>query len=727
MKGILAVLTALMLSACISVGGIASEPPMQNLTMINTTNDSVKFVVFSDLHIGLNETNNTYKMFHYNEKVVSDMVNEVNGMKDVSFVLIVGDLTKDSEPKNHKRVLDILSKLNKPYYITPGNHDVMKKGMPAENWGAAELVKNYPLPWRKGSLSYSVDVAPGVHLVSLDSASDKSHFANWGGATSFEDLKWMDEDLAKNKDKTTILMTHHALNHHEGANDPLYYNDNSSQIKQVLSKYDANLAITGHIHITNIAKNGTLTDMSVPSTSTYPLSYTIWQLSGTQAKVHTVWYNNQSTMNISKQEFIAAKNNVTQAEGTPSDRDAIISLTSLASGATKTKANDLAKAVILMIGDGMGYSEIAAARMEKAGMNLSVYNGTSLNLDHLDYDGYVSTYSADSFITDSAPASTAMATGHKTNNGVISQDSTAVTKKQNGKNLTTILELAEKAGMSTGVVSTTRITHATPAAFYSHVNDRDNEAEIANQLVASGVDVVLGGGLKFFVGTNQTTPAGGKSKRNDNKNILNESIAKGYTFVYNGTSFEAVNSSSTKMLLGLFDDDHMLYELQRANVKDPEPSLANLTDKAIQILSKNPKGYFLMVEGGRIDHASHAMSYNDTIADTLAFDAAVKIALDYANSHNDTLVIVTADHETGGLSLGAKDPAKYQAGVSLLFASGLIKIPGSENNYTTTTLEATHTAPDVPIMAMGPGAEKVSHGRLDNTQIFGIMKDGLGI
>ena len=197
--------------------------------------------------------------------------------------------------------------------------------------------------------------------------------------------------------------------------------------------------------------------------------------------------------------------------------------------------------------------------------------------------------------------------------------------------------------------------------------------------------------------------------------------------MYNSTAFRAVNASSTRMLLGLFDDDHMLYELQRIKAKDPEPSLANLTDKAIQILSQNPKGFFLMVEGGRIDHASHAMSYNDTVAETLAFDAAVKVALDYANSRNDTLVVVTADHETGGLSLGAKDPAKYQAGVNPIFASGLIEIPGSKNNYTTSTVEATHTAVDVPIMASGPSSEKVSHGRLDNTQIFEIMREALGL
>ena len=200
MKGIFAVLIALVLSACISFGGIASESSVQDLKIANATNNTMKFVVLSDLHIGLNETNNTYKMFHYNDLIVSDMVNEINGMKDVNFVLIVGDLTKDSEPKNHKG-FGHFGQTKKPYYITPGNHDVMKKGMPAGNWGAAVLVKNYPMPWNNGSLSYSLDVAQGFHRVSLDSASNKSHFADWGGATSRYNLKWLDQDLAKNKGK----------------------------------------------------------------------------------------------------------------------------------------------------------------------------------------------------------------------------------------------------------------------------------------------------------------------------------------------------------------------------------------------------------------------------------------------------------------------------------------------------------------------------------------------
>ncbi len=687
--------------------------------MSNESNYTVKFAVISDLHIGLNETNNTYKMFHYNDKIVSNMVDEINQMKDVSFVLIPGDLTKHSEPRNHQKVLELLSKLNKPYYISPGNHDVKKKDMPAENWGSAELIKNYPMPWHNGSLSYSVDVAAGFHLVSLDSVSDKSHFADWGGATSKEDIEWLNEDLARNSGKVTFLMTHHAINYHEGVNDPLYYNDNSSQIKQILSKNGVHLAITGHLHVTDIAKNGSLTEMTVPSTSTYPLSYTIWQISPTEAKVNTVWYKNETIMNVAKQEFINAKNNVTLAEGTPSDRDATISMAN--------NPETPAKSIILMIGDGMGQAQITAARWEKAGENLNAYKNTSLNMDHMDYEGYITTYSSNSFVTDSAGAITAICTGKKGPNDVINQDATAIWKKRNGINLTTIADMAKNAGYATGAISTTRLTHATPAGFYAHTNNRDAETTIAEQLLTSRMDVAMGGGYKFFVGKNQTTPFGGKSKRTDSKDLISEAKALGYTFVYNESALMAVNANSTRMLLGLFDDDHMLYELQRAKqTKTQEPSLAEMTKKAIEVLSKNPKGFILMVEGGRIDHAGHARSYNNQTNDTLAFDEAVKVAQDYQKMNKNTLVIVTADHETGGLNLGAKNVSDYTEGVNPFFGTGLLKIPFSKNNYTFAS-EAPHNGVDVPIMATGPGAEVVTHGKMDNTQIFEIMKQALGI
>ncbi|VVB62683.1 Alkaline phosphatase [uncultured archaeon] len=375
----------------------------------------------------------------------------------------------------------------------------------------------------------------------------------------------------------------------------------------------------------------------------------------------------------------------------------------------------------------MGQAQVTAARWEKAGETLTAYGNTSLNIDKMDYEGYVTTDSANSFVTDSAAAITAIATGNKGVNDVLNQESTAVWKKKDGKNLTTIAELAKKAGYATGAITTTRITHATPAGFYAHTDNRDDETTIAEQLLASGMDVAMGGGYKFFVAKNQTTPFGAKSKRTDSRNLINMSKALGYTVVYNETALMAEDANSTKMLLGIFDHDHMLYELQRVKqTKTHEPSLAEMTKKAIEVLSKNPKGFLLMVEGGRIDHASHARSYGNTTTDTLAFDEAVKVAQDYQKTNKNTLVIVTADHETGGLNLGAKNVSDYPEGVTPFFGTGLLKISGSKNNYTFAS-EAPHNGIDVPIMAMGPGAENVTHGKMDNTQIFGLMKWALGI
>jgi alkaline phosphatase len=368
------------------------------------------------------------------------------------------------------------------------------------------------------------------------------------------------------------------------------------------------------------------------------------------------------------------------------------------------------------------------ARIDKAGENLSEYTSVELFMDGMEQTGYVSTFSANSFVTDSAPASTAMATGHKTNNGVIGQDATAVPKKMDGKNLTTILELAEKAGLSTGLITTTRITHATPAAFYAHVDNRDNESEIADQLSKSNVEVILGGGLQYFVGKNDSVPTGKESKRNDDRNLLADFGSQGYALVYNGTAFQMVDANKTEKLLGLFESSHLQYEQERQSAKEMNPSLAEMTEKAIGILSKNPKGFFLMVEGGRIDHAGHERNLSKIVPDTLAFDEAVKTALDFASQKNDTLVLVTADHECGGLVLQPENLVEYEGGViDPLFASGTARTTGPRYDFITEMDEATHTAVDVPVMASGPGAEKVSHGKLYNTQIFEIMKEALGL
>jgi alkaline phosphatase len=386
-----------------------------------------------------------------------------------------------------------------------------------------------------------------------------------------------------------------------------------------------------------------------------------------------------------------------------------------------------AKNVILLIGDGMGFPQLTLARIDKSNENISEYSSVELFMDGMEQTGYVSTSSANAFVTDSAPAATAMATGQKTNNGVISQDATAIQGKNDGRNLTTIVEMAEKAGLSTGLITTTRITHATPAAFYAHVDNRDNESEIADQLLISKVDVILGGGLQYFIGKNDTDPTGKEGKRNDDRNLLTEFQYKDYDFVHNGSAFQKVDANKTEKLLGLFESSHMQYELERQASNEADPSLANMTEKAIAILSKNPKGFFLMVEGGRIDHAGHERNLSKIVADTLAFDDAVKVALDFASLENSTLVIVTADHECGGLVLQPENLTVYESGsISPIFASGTTRVSGPRYDFITETEEATHTAVDVPVMASGPGAEKVSHGKLDNTQIFEIMKEALG-
>jgi alkaline phosphatase len=314
------------------------------------------------------------------------------------------------------------------------------------------------------------------------------------------------------------------------------------------------------------------------------------------------------------------------------------------------------KNVILLIGDGMGIGQITVAEIE---------NGEdSLAIDNLPYMSLISTHSLSSYVTDSAASATALATGYKTNNGVVS-------KSSDGLILSTIVEVAESRGLSTGVVTNTRITHATPACFLAHANSRDQESLIAEQVLNSGVDVVLGGGRSYF---SSLSPSD-----------------KGYDVVE--TTEELLEVESSKVI-GLFTASYMSYD----NVRNPEiePSLAQMTKKSIDLLSSDPEGFFLMVEGGRIDHASHANDFENTVSETLAFDLAVSEALGYASSRNDTLIIVTADHETGGLMI----TGGYQA---------------SDVIYYDWVCDD-HVGSLVPIYAYGPRAEEIMNFS-DNTDV----------
>jgi alkaline phosphatase len=295
------------------------------------------------------------------------------------------------------------------------------------------------------------------------------------------------------------------------------------------------------------------------------------------------------------------------------------------------------KGIILFIGDGIGINQLRSA---------AIYSqevlGRTLAIDSIATSGITTTYSADSEVTDSAAASTALYSGHKVKNDVINF-------LPDGRKVFTIGHAAKKAGLSVGAITTTRLTHATPAALYSHALNRDEENLIAQQLSEFELDVGMGGGMRHFIPRSQEG-----SKRKDDKNLIEVMKGKGYAYVTNSTELKALNPAVTCRLLGLFAMSHMAYELDRQNVSNLEsqPDLAAMTKAALFILERNPLGFFVMVEGGRIDHACHSHDIKASICDTLAFDDAVRVALDYQNTHPDVLVVVTADHETGGLSLG---------------------------------------------------------------------------
>ncbi len=295
------------------------------------------------------------------------------------------------------------------------------------------------------------------------------------------------------------------------------------------------------------------------------------------------------------------------------------------------------KGIILFIGDGMGINQLRSA---------AIYSRQILNkplvIDSIGTIGMTTTFSADSEITDSAAASTALYSGHKVNNGVINI-------LPDGRQVFNIGHAAKKAGFSVGVISTTRLTHATPAALYSRSPHRDDENFIADQLPEFEPDVAMAGGLAYFI---PRTREG--SKRKDDKDLIEVMKSKGYRYVTSGSDLKAVDPSATRKLLGLFALSHMAYELDRVNVPElaNQPDLASMTMVALSILERNPRGFFLMVEAGRIDHACHGHDIKASIYDTLALDEAVRRVLEHQKTHADVLVLVTADHETGGLGLG---------------------------------------------------------------------------
>lgn len=329
-----------------------------------------------------------------------------------------------------------------------------------------------------------------------------------------------------------------------------------------------------------------------------------------------------------------------------------------------------AKNIILFIGDGMGVSTVTAARIHAGQLLGKKGEEHQLFFETLPYLALAKTYNTNQQTPDSAGTMTAIMTGMKTKAGFISVAQSMMRgdcRGLHGNILTTAIEHADQIGMSTGIVTTTRLTHATPAVAYAHVPERNFEddadaklmqhtkgcVDIAQQLLAfgqhfgDGLEVALGGGRRNFIPRQKSADASTKTsgERLDGRNLINEWLQQHQqsSYVRNRAQLAAVDPLQTKHLLGLFSASHMDYELDRHNKKLDQPSLTEMTAKGIAVLQKNPKGYLLLVESGRIDHAHHAGNAQRALHETIEFDSAVRKAYSMTNAH-ETLIIVTADH-----------------------------------------------------------------------------------
>ena len=477
--------------------------------------------------------------------------------------------------------------------------------------------------------------------------------------------------------------------------------------------------------------------------------------------------------------------------------------------AATTQANlnrGAAKNVILFVGDGMGISTVTAARILAGQLKGQSGEENNLSFDLFPYTGLAKTYNVDAQTPDSAGTMTALISGVKTDVGVIGVNENIVRGDCTtvaGNELVTALELAEIAGKSTGILSTARITHATPAATYAKSADRDWEddgdmpaaaisagcEDIASQLInfepnlearingvdVDGIEVVMGGGRRSFLPKDATfnspdAVSSVEGDRTDCRDLTAEWKTRypSGNYIFDQTSFDAIDTESTSKVLGLFNESHMQYEADRGNDVAGEPSLSEMTEKAIKILDNNDNGYFLMVESGRMDHAHHAGNAYNALNDAVELSEAVAKAAELSNS-DDTLIIVTADHshvftiagypKRGNpilgkvVGIGSNSPSLAADGTpytTLGYTNGLgfrdlgnetdadeaynqaidagrkdlsqidTQAPGFHQEALIPLGSETHAGEDVGVYASGPGAALVS-GTNEQNMVFHVM------
>ena len=465
-----------------------------------------------------------------------------------------------------------------------------------------------------------------------------------------------------------------------------------------------------------------------------------------------------------------------------------------------------ARNIILFIGDGMGISTITSARILDGQFKGMTGEENVLAWGAMPYAGLTKTYNVDAQTADSAGTMSAIVTGVKTDAGVFGVDEDVVRgdcSSQSGNELVTALELAEIAGMSTGMISTARITHATPAATYSKSVERgwENDAvmpadalaqgcqDIATQLInfeanlearyagldIDGIELVMGGGRRNFLPADAAfnttdTDGGTEGARADGIDLTAQwqALYPQGDYIIDQAGFDALDVNNTPQVLGLFEGSHMEYEANRGNDLGGEPSLAEMTAKAIDMLDNNDRGYLLVIESGRIDHGHHAGSAYGALTDTIEMSQAVQVAMD-ATSTDNTLIMVTADHShvftVGGIAkrgnpilglsvpIGSDQPVLAADGLpytTLAYGNGLgfrnfgentnfdrsYTVPADNNRQDLTSVETTssgfhqealvplgaesHGAEDVGVYAQGPGASLVA-GTSEQNVLFHVM------
>jgi len=471
-----------------------------------------------------------------------------------------------------------------------------------------------------------------------------------------------------------------------------------------------------------------------------------------------------------------------------------------------TSTRGAAKNIIVFVGDGMGISTLTAARILEGQLRSESGEENRLSLDQLPFAGLLKTYTVDAQTADSAGTMTAIMSGVKTDSGLLGVDQDGVfgdCSTQAGNELVSALELAEMAGLATGIISTARITHASPAAAYAKSVQRGWEddasiplaeqnqgcMDIAQQLInfesrleaqhsnldVDGLEVVMGGGRRHFLPANSAAnssevTSGTEGRRADGKNLIQQwqSMYSDGVYIADQSGFDALDSSVSAPVLGLFNPGHMQYETNRANDVGGEPSLSQMTAKAIEILQQDTDGFFLTVESGRIDHAHHAGSAYGALTETIEFAKAVQVAMQATDPAN-TLIIATADHShvfsIGGIAkrgnpilgksveIGTNAPVLDNAGLpytTLAYANGRgFRNFGDNTNYDRTyTVEVdagrkdlsavdttssgfhqeilvplsteAHGGEDVSVHASGPGASLVT-GTLEQNVVFHII------